>query len=591
MDNNTERNNNKITSILRLIKIIWEGSKSLFLIEIFLTLIVGLLPVTTALIWQLILEAYDSSQYQIVILFLLMALSGGLLLSNGYFREVIDTIFRNRLSKNLQKKVHNKAAKISMDYYEMPILNDLINRASETFFYGDAIGFIVVIFYALQMFFSLIMTGFLVWTYNPILIVPLLILMFIQIIGLKLNKRKLLLELELAPLRRECDIYRKYMTQYQSAKEMRLLDAYEIFEKKWVNILNEIINREEKQTRINTILQICKEIVERFTTIFAYLLCMYLVIKGEIDIAKFGALIVLLQQFFQNTMTFLNYIQELHSNAVFGNSSLEFFDLPEEKREFTISNSLNNIEFDNVFYKYPEMDKYAVRNINLKLNNNEIIAIVGNNGSGKSTIAKLLTGLIVPTEGIVKHNGSSTSTIEYSSLFANTTAVFQDFSKYLTNIRDNIIISDTHKQLTDEEILKYIASINIDFLSENSNIDLNTLLGVEYGGVELSGGQWQQLAIARAQYKKASLIILDEPTASIDPIKETQLFETFRKLCKGKIGIIITHRLSLCKLADYIIVMENGCIMESGSHSQLMSNNKKYADIYLKQASMYGETT
>ncbi len=129
--------------------------------------------------------------------------------------------------------------------------------------------------------------------------------------------------------------------------------------------------------------------------------------------------------------------------------------------------------------------------------------------------------------------------------------------------------------------------MKVTFLSQNGVVNLDTELGVEYGGIELSGGQWQQLAILRGMYKEADLIILDEPTAALDPLKEAELFETFQEMCQGKIGVIITHRLGLCALADNIIHMEQGRITEEGSHQELMEMNGDYARVFRKQAQMY----
>ena len=244
------------------------------------------------------------------------------------------------------------------------------------------------------------------------------------------------------------------------------------------------------------------------------------------------------------------------------------------------------IEFKNVSFKYPNTEKYILKNVSAKIKAGEHVAIVGQNGAGKTTFIKLLCHLYDNYEGKILINGREAgeySFIEYVRLLS---VVFQDFRLFAFTIKENVTVFED-KNVDLEEIYK-IAGIEewIDSLEDKDETHIYKMF-VE-NGVEPSGGQGQKLAIARALYKNAPIVVLDEPTAALDPISEYEVYKNFDRLVHGKTAIYISHRLSSCRFCDRIIVLENGLVVEEGTHEELMKNTKGlYFNMYNTQAKHY----
>lgn len=255
-----------------------------------------------------------------------------------------------------------------------------------------------------------------------------------------------------------------------------------------------------------------------------------------------------------------------------------------------------SIEFKNVTFKYPGTEKNILKNFNLKMQKNRHYAFVGINGAGKTTITKLLTGMYQNYEGQIFINDRDIRQYSLKELKAIFTVVYQDFAKYQVSAEDNILLGDIkqlNKKLAGESydtlrrgiILK---EIDLDKVMDKLPFGLDTYLGkIKKTGVDLSGGEWQRLAVARALYSPAHVRILDEPTAALDPVAESNVYRMFGRISKGKTTIFITHRLGAARLADEIIVIDGGSVAESGSHEELLEKNGIYAKMFESQKSWY----
>jgi ATP-binding cassette subfamily B protein len=229
-----------------------------------------------------------------------------------------------------------------------------------------------------------------------------------------------------------------------------------------------------------------------------------------------------------------------------------------------------------------------LKGLDLEIKRGEKIALLGDNGSGKSTLIKLMLGLYKPLTGTIRINGIDLNELDLNSWRARTTAIFQDFQKYqLLNVRENVAVGQIEhlndKELARKAALRSGADAMIQTLSEG----YETLLGKEFGGTELSKGQWQKLAVARAYFRDSELLILDEPTASLDAKAEVEIYRQFEQVSLGKTVVFISHRLGAAKLADRIIVLNNGHIEEQGTHAELLKQNGQYAHMYQLQARWY----
>lgn len=247
------------------------------------------------------------------------------------------------------------------------------------------------------------------------------------------------------------------------------------------------------------------------------------------------------------------------------------------------------IELDNVSYKYAGSDTFAIKNVNLQLKSGEKVAIVGYNGAGKSTLIKLLCGLYNPTYGAIKVNGKNINEYNDRYIFSLFSSVFQEVRVLPERILDNITGSKVDVDFSRVEDTIDDVGLREKILSLEKGLYTLLMKNVNSDAIELSGGEEQKLVMARALYKDAPLVVLDEPTAALDPIAENDLYLKYNKLVEGKTSIFISHRLSSTKFCDKILMIENGEIVESGSHIELMKKAGKYAELYKIQSQYYEE--
>ncbi|GAA0122918.1 hypothetical protein UT300018_22350 [Clostridium faecium] len=289
------------------------------------------------------------------------------------------------------------------------------------------------------------------------------------------------------------------------------------------------------------------------------------------------------------------YTQELATNKERLKDLTDFVNL--EEREGAIDKpdesgiKLKSLEFKNVSFKYPGTDNYILKNISFNIEEGRHYAFVGVNGSGKTTITKLITGLYEEFEGEILINGINIKEYSHSKLKSLCSVVYQDFAKYFITLKDNIALGHIRKMdkgLSDEDINKVANIIDLTDVIEKLPKGLNSYLGkIKSDGLDVSGGQWQRIGMARSIISDASLRILDEPTAALDPISESNIYEKFEEISRGGTTIFISHRLGSTKLANEIFVIENGTIVEKGSHDELMDINGTYAGMYESQRSWY----
>lgn len=253
--------------------------------------------------------------------------------------------------------------------------------------------------------------------------------------------------------------------------------------------------------------------------------------------------------------------------------------------------SVESIEFMNVSFIYPGTERKVLNDISFKMNKNAHYAFVGKNGAGKSTIVKLLTGLYDNYEGTILVNKKNLRDYSHSEIKGMFGIIYQDFAKYELTLKDSIKIGDIHSisnDIINDEYIQKLSDVGLLELLKALPNGADTLLGkTEEGGQDISGGEWQRVAIARLLMKKVDFIILDEPTASLDPIAESKLYEQFSSISKNKTTLLISHRLGSIKTVDHVFVIDNGELIESGTHTELIKQDGLYAKLYLEQKGWY----
>jgi ABC-type multidrug transport system fused ATPase/permease subunit len=246
------------------------------------------------------------------------------------------------------------------------------------------------------------------------------------------------------------------------------------------------------------------------------------------------------------------------------------------------------LEVDNVTFAYPTGTEPALLDVSLEVRAGEVVALVGENGSGKTTLAKLLARLYTPGARTIRWDGTDVASVDPDALRLGVAVIFQDFLRFHLPARDNVGLG-RHEAMADlERIVEAAARADADAFLRELRSGYDTMLGPEFlGGTDLSVGQWQRLALARAFFRDAPFIVLDEPTASLDARAEHELFEKLRTLLSGRTVLLISHRFSSVRSADRIYVLQSGRIVEEGTHDELMSENGVYAELFTLQAAAY----
>lgn len=383
---------------------------------------------------------------------------------------------------------------------------------------------------------------------------------------------------------RETDYLWSLFCKKESVKEMRVFGAGGFMREKWRKTRDEMLDEEVAvQSKIlarSNLGDIIKNLFYALNVAFA----VYLIIQGEISIGEFTACLAVFASLQATLVTFMYNLETFYEALGKAEEYYSFMSLEdredgdEECKPFTES-----IELDNVSFRYPNMSGYALKNVDLKISKGEKIVIVGENGSGKTTLSKLITGTYSPERGSVNMDGRNIGNMKHDSYICNISMVSQNFMRYSMTLRENVGISDTARMDNDAEI---IAALKMAEAYETAELigGIDTQLGREFGGSELSGGQWQRIAIARGIFRGSPVIILDEPTAALDPLMEYEILNRFIKIAENRTAVIISHRIGICTAADRIIVMKDGEIVENGSHEELVKANGEYSRMWQAQA-------
>ena len=314
----------------------------------------------------------------------------------------------------------------------------------------------------------------------------------------------------------------------------------------------------------------------------AIFLMIWLLGTGEVSVGGFS---ILLTSFSELTGAFgqlFDHAGEIMQTGLMASAFFTFMDFG-EKDGTQCMGEAQEICLEHVSYRYPDAKNPALKDISLCIKKGEKIAVVGENGAGKTTLARLLSGFLLPTEGRMEMGGLSRETLKESGILERISAVYQEFGRYQLTVAQNVYLGDTGRPMDEEKIGRALDWAGL----KPAGYPPEMLLGREFGGSDLSGGQWQRLALARCYYRQRAILFLDEPTAAIDPLEEMALYEKLKELAKGRTVILVTHRLGAVKNADRILMMDDGRILESGSFDALMEKKGRFYQIWNEQTKWY----
>jgi ATP-binding cassette subfamily B protein len=386
------------------------------------------------------------------------------------------------------------------------------------------------------------------------------------------------------------------------AKDLRLYGLADYFLRSWKRIFTDQLTEKQEVRRQGTVMTLVWSLLSGLTTGLLYVIVVFQAIRGQLtlgDVALFAGLVFQVRRSLFILIGNVGQLQQiaLGANALFELLDYEETESPENRvavtndavSPSTTGDSLPAIEMVDVSFTYPGAAKPAVQEINLQIEAGETVVIVGENGAGKTTLAKLLCRLYAPLEGAILWNGLDYRLIELDRFRREVAALFQDFARFPATLRENIGFGNLGDVDNDDRVRRAASQMGLTGLVGTLPRQLDTPLSKELEeGVELSGGQWQRVAIARALMRSdAKLVVFDEPTASLDPQTEFEALSIFREMVRTKTAVIISHRLALARIATMVVVMEQGKIIERGTHMDLMQAGGRYAEMFSRQASSY----
>lgn len=595
-------------------KFAWQNDKKYYAFLILNIIVNSLSPFVTILGTQyLIDEIADESKRNMfwIVFWVAFICIGSFICSNlkkwtgeniSRIGEKFDRIFKTNLCMNcIKMKFKN-----TEDTDVLDIIKNAERALNET---GQVNGLITALANIITKFFVALGVVVLVCTRIPWLMIPVIISFAVNSYTTsKVNKGRRKFFKEMSNVERGSTYFNTELQESRYAKDIRLYDASEIFEKKYDGYVDRIYDTSKKYFMGFLKYWNVNNIFYSVSDMTIYILLVVNIFNKTISIGEFSSL-------FQATGEFASAIRNIVNSYLemnYTSSVLKFYiDFVEsvavEDNEFDSSAAENGlsdnitleetedilanfdkceIEFKDVSFKYPNTEKYILKNVSATIKAGEHVAIVGQNGAGKTTFIKLLCHLYDNYEGKILINGREAGEYSFMGYIRLLSVVFQDFRLFAFTIKENVTVFQD-KKVDLEEIYK-IAGIEdwITSLEEKDSTHIYKMF-VE-NGVEPSGGQAQKLAIARALYKNAPIVVLDEPTAALDHISEYEVYKNFDKLVHGKTAIYISHRLSSCRFCDRIIVLEDGSVVEEGSHEKLIENTKGlYFKMYNTQAKHY----
>jgi len=581
-------------------ELVWQTSRWMTIGNFALRIARSIMPL--AILWvgkhiidEVVHLSNDGTSHSQEYLWKLVALEFGLAILTDILSRAInlmDGLLGDLFSNYTSVRIMNHAATLDLDQFEDSIFYDKLERARQ-----QTVGRTVLLSQVMSQIQDLITMGFLavgLVAFNPWLIVVLLVTILPAFLGESyFNDQSYALSRKRTPERRELDYVRYLGASDETAKEVKVFNLSGFVISRF-KTLSERFYTENKQ------LSLQRSVWGTFFAFLgstgyylAYVYIIYRTISGSITIGELTFMAGSFRQMRSLIEGVLLRFTAVSQGAIYLSDFFEFFEIQPKIRNLPQAKPFPNpirqgFKFEDVGFQYAHSERWANRHLSFTLHPDEKLALVGENGSGKTTLVKLLARLYDPTEGRILLDGVNLKEYDLDELRMNVGIIFQDYLRYQMTFAQNIAVGNIQEQDNRALIENSAKQSLADVLAEKLPFHYDQMLGKRFSqGVELSGGEWQKVALARAYMKDAQLLILDEPTAALDARAEYEVFQRFAELTKGKSAVLISHRFSTVRMADRILVLEKGQLIEIGSHEELILKKGRYAELFDLQAMGY----
>ena len=582
-----------------VLKIVWDSGRAVVTLGVFFRVLVAIQPLAILYVSKLIIDGIVSivSRHQPIPqrLWWLVAAEFALAVLGNVFTRVVDftdQLLADKYTRYVSIQVMRHAAQLDVIAYEDPEFYDRLERARVQA--TDRLAMIQMLGRLEQQTITTVTLSIGIVYYSPWLLLLLIAGVLpaflgeshFAFLGYAKNFRQTV-------MRRQMDYLRQVGGSKEAAKELKLFGLSNFLTARFRSLADRVYEENVALSKRKLIAGSFLSILGTLGYYSAYVWVIWRTATGVLSIGSLYFLAGAILQASSNIQQIFSTLSGVADQALFLTDLLAFFEMQPTIRSKPDALPAprpitRGFEFRNVSFAYPGSPRLVLRNLNFTLNTGERVALIGENGEGKTTIVKLITRLYDPTEGQILLDGIDLREYSLEDLYREIGVIFQDFMRYEMTARENVavgrieeidnlaaIAAAAHKSLADEVIAKLPSQYD-------------QMLGRRFEmGVDLSGGEWQKLALARAYLRDAQLLILDEPTAALDARSEYEVFERFAELTEGKMALFISHRFSTVRMADRIVVLANGRIAEDGSHQQLMALGGRYSEMFELQAASY----
>lgn len=592
----------RAAGLRRAVRFVWESSPRWTLAGIVLLVLQGVLPVVSLYMMKLMIDAISAvlggtnGDGNVQHVFVIIALAGVVALASNVVQALAG--FVNRVQGRMvvdymNDIIQQKAMDVDLAYYEDAQYHDTLHRAQQEASYRPVM-IVNGLTQVLRSAVSLLGVAWLLLAFHWGVVVFLLLAVVPGILSrVAHSRRQYALQRAITADERKSWYYHWMTISIEYAKELRMFGLGATILKRFRALRSRIRQDYNGLDLFGVRLSLLAQIISTAAIYGTYGWIALRTLQGGSTLGD----LVMYYQAFQRGQSFLQDmlggVAKLYENSLFLTNLYEFLDLdrtlPVMATPLPIPRPMKKgISIEGVHFTYPGGAREVLRGVDMEIGPGEVIALVGENGSGKTTLVKLLCRLYDPAQGCVRIDGDDLRQFDPLALRREISVIFQDYAHYNLSVRDNIWFGNVARPADDELVQAAAIQAEADTMIQSLEKGYDTTLGKNFAhGTELSVGQWQKIALARAFFRQSQMIILDEPTSALDPNAEYEVFLKFRELLGGRTALLISHRLSTVRMADRIYVLEGGQIVETGTHDELVYRHGKYAHLFEKQASSY----